>query len=287
MSSSSLQRDQSVAGCEFNSTLHIVVAALEHRDRTEFVTDLRRSLPRLEVLVAVNGYNQTETIEALLDSGLAFHNLSHMVRRWGKLATFLTKFRMLQHQVERGHPFQLTLEDDVVVRPSFGDFVQSACRRYTASNRSLDLMVLSPYTEVLLTSLHGARRLTQRMLQYGIRRNDDQQLTDARTMQHAVGIYRTYHSQSKEHRPWWQGRRTNMGDIMASDGMTWTEMQLLRLATNPAARRLPAYGSPHNPPRLKCNYPDASTYRRSCEDEGSSGVVHQGTQGSSRAPRGL
>ena len=58
-------------------------------------------LPGVEIMRAVNGHNVTETIEALLESGLVFHNLSHMVRKWGKLATWITKYRMIEHQVRR------------------------------------------------------------------------------------------------------------------------------------------------------------------------------------------
>ena len=67
----------------------------------------------MTVLAAVNGYNYTEVLQSLLESKLKFHGLSLGAKKWGKLATFLTKVRALEHQVQRGHPFQVTLEDDV------------------------------------------------------------------------------------------------------------------------------------------------------------------------------
>ena len=249
--------DLKLPPCHANRSVAYVVASLTHRDGTNFVDAMAKALPGLHVLRAVNGFNQTETIEALLDSGLKFHNLSHNVRKWGKLATFLTKWRALELQLARGSPFQITLEDDVVIKPTFNEFVQRACERLR--EKQPDVLILSPYSEVLMTSLAGARNLMRQMRQAGIRKNDDHQIVDTRIMGHAMATFRPFLFKKREPKPWKQGRRTNRGDIQSSQGMTWTEMALLRLVTNPAARSLRGFGGLWAPPPLACCYCDATS----------------------------
>ena len=207
-------------------------------------------LPEVEIMRAVNGHNVTETIEALLDSGLVFHNLSHMVRKWGKLATWITKYRMLENQVRHGYAYQLTFEDDVVVQPSFRRFLEIACLRYERWRP--DIMLLAEFGEVLLTSLAGARCLLRQMRIFGIRKNDDQQLGDGRQLRIAATRYAPYIGNPNPRKmPFLLGRSTNNGDISASPGMTWDEMALLRLVTNPGARMLLHFGNPPNLPKLR------------------------------------
>ena len=251
--------DAAPVACDANRTVAYVVAALHHKDGTNFVPAMAQALTGLHVLPAVNGFNVTETIEALLDSGLQFHNLSFMIRRWGKLATFLTKVRALRHQVVHGLPYQITLEDDIVLKPTFKYFVQHACERHQTIQP--DVLILSPYSEVLLTSLAGAKEILRRLRQYGIRKNDDHQLAFAQTMGHRVGTYRPFLFKKGEVKPWKQGRKTNRGDIQSTSGMSWTEMALLRLITNPKARSLHAFGGLWNPPALRCCYCDPETRR--------------------------
>jgi hypothetical protein len=168
-----------------------------------FVAFQRRELPNLQVLPSVNGFNHTEVIEALLASGVRFHSLSSggkkwvttrltqcthlvciqcsvhadgaaLVCRWGKLATFLTKFRALQYQVHRQLPFMLQLEEDVRPLPAWNAMVKFACERYD-DEPNVTMVQLSPYSELVLTSLAGAHRLMELVRRYGIMRNDDQQ----------------------------------------------------------------------------------------------------------------
>ena len=162
------QQQQSVmdaASCAMcgGQPVSVVVAALQARDgeaRTPYWQNHTRFVPHVTVLRAVDGLNHTETLHALLESGLAFHNLSRGNRRWGKLATFLTKHRALVHQVERRLPWQLTLEEDVILQQPICRFLRGACAAYPPD---LSVMQLSDYAELMLTSLQGARRLRRRL----------------------------------------------------------------------------------------------------------------------------
>lgn len=235
--------------CRENGSIVFVASALIGPDAkpNSFVRAYPRNLPSLVVLPAVNGYNHTETIEELLKSELVFHNLSKLVRKWGKLAAFLTKVRLLEHQVQHGHPYQVSLEDDLVLRPNFVDFILSACQHLESRprRRRPDVVQLSMYAEVLLTPLDGARTLLARLRQYGIRKNDDQQLLAAHLMGHTVSKYRAYLGTPRDTWPVGLGRRTNVGAITSTQGMTWTEMAMLRLLTGRStARALEAFGNP-------------------------------------------
>jgi hypothetical protein len=250
---------QSGTSCT-NSSIHFVVAALslqppalatppswllDSQNQTRrFLSELRAALPAVHVLDAVDGYNHTEVIAALLESGLQFHSLSIGGKRWGKLATFLTKFRALRLQLARGWPFMLLLEEDVRVGAGLGGWLQRACAVYNRERPTL--MQLSWYAEVLLIPLAGARQLVRLVRSHGIVRNDDQQLLDGRGMgTFNVRRYRKYGPEP----PFTIVRPTNSqeGHIRRSRKMTWAELALLRLITNPvAARGMLSFGNPRD-----------------------------------------
>jgi hypothetical protein len=240
--------------CDANASVAYVVASV-HAPGTakhELVRSrfANSSVPDALILPAVNGFNETEVIEVLLGSGLQFHNLSKFVRKWGKLATFLTKHRMLRHQVEHSIPFQVTFEDDVVALPPFRHHVQAACSTHYDGPHP-DLVKMSGYAEIFMTSLAGARRVLRALHKTGIVKNDDQQLGSSELMGYTVKDRK----ETPGHRGAWKlARKTNAGEITATRGMTWHEMAMLRLLTNPAARHLPAYGMPVPLPELACRY---------------------------------
>ena len=239
-----------------NRTVIFLVATLPHKDKTSFLDGYRAAIPDLRVLSAVNGHNQTETIEALLESGLPFHNLSLGGRTWGNLATVLTKYRCLRFQMENRIPFQLTLEDDLRIRPAaFRKFVERACEHYDKRPEP-SLVQLSQYAEALLTSLAGATRLAQLMRRVGVVKNNDQMLLDPRVLQRGradAGRFIATEVLRAAEQPWELGRPTNGGDMLATREITFAEQSLLRLLTaGPAAHSLPSFG---NPPGTDTGHP--------------------------------
>ena len=206
--------------------------------------------PAIQTIRAVNGHNHTEVIEALLASGLSFHNVSSGGRQWGMLACFLSHVRALLRQVETGAAWQLTMEDDLVPLPSFPSLVDHACGLYANASRRLngsgvELLQLSPYTELRLTSLEGAKALLRRLQRVGLVKNVDQQFNTPAIM----GVRLLRHTGRKLRREaemaWTLARKTNRGDIARTEQITWAEMAMLRLLTNwDRARRMPSYGNP-------------------------------------------
>lgn len=143
-------------GCNANASVAYVVAFLQRSEGAELRVskngkDLRThfvsTLPSVHALRAVNGRNETDVIQALLDSELPFHNLSGNVRKWGALATVITHFQMMQYQVEHRIPYQVTMEDDVFIGPTFLDMVMHACNKLD-EDAGIDILQLSRFNEV-------------------------------------------------------------------------------------------------------------------------------------------
>ena len=88
---------------ERNATERVAYVALslqESADRDERSGALaanQKVIPELEVFPSVNGYNKTQTVEKLRESGLHYEELS--LKKYGQLANFLTKFAILKRQV--------------------------------------------------------------------------------------------------------------------------------------------------------------------------------------------
>ena len=233
--------------------VHYVVATMDHKDKSTFLDGYRRVLQNVTFLRAVNGYNQTETIEAWLKSGLQFNNISRGGRYWGKLATFQTKFRLLRHQVEHKLPYMVALEDDLILHQSFFNYVGRACTRLIKEPQA-NIMSLSSYSEIMMLSLAGAERTIGLLRRYGMVRSDDQQLLDSQLMAGHIVLkplwkcgdecYRAQRGKNNPKLPWLAARPVNTGDIRRTSQISWAEMAMLRLLTGARAASLPLYGVP-------------------------------------------
>ena len=214
-----------------------------------YLLGFARTLPEVRVLTAVNGFNYTGTIEALLHSELPFRNLSRSGMKWGVLATFLTHYRALQYQVNHRISYQITLEEDLHVRRvPFLRMTEAACA-LLERNPDVDLLQLSHFGEVRLTSLRGAKRLINLLRGWGILKNIDQQLFDPAVMGHCHRVLKVsdhLQVQPRSERPFILGRHTNgaSGHTFRSRQMTWAEVALLRLISDPPAHFAPSYGNP-------------------------------------------
>ena len=204
----------------------------------KFVRGYRRAFGKaLYILNAVDGNNHSRLLESLIDTGLKFHDLSKLGRRWGMLGNWMSHFFALQHQIEHKLPFQLTLEEDLWLRPSLPKLIESACEQFRRSPPPT-IVQLSRYSELLLTSLDGARVLHDAMRRAGVRKSIDQQMLDPSIMgsitgrPHTVLKWGSAHENgaSRKTRPWVLGRAANSaeGNIYRTRRFTWTEMAMLR-----------------------------------------------------------
>ena len=242
--------------CNLSTISPVAIALRPSENGTRhFLDGYRRVLGRLHTHQAVDGHNHTETIETLLDEGIAFHDLSKLGRRWGMLGNWLSHYSALKHQLSHALPFMLLLEDDVYLRPAFLTLLeQQACEAFNAPPRAASsvrsrpgrrslgkqpqpqqpqpqlpqesiasIVQISRYSEITLTSLAGARLLVELMRAAGVRKSIDQQLLDPAVMGSATGRYHTVaHIPAQQKgvawkaRPWVLGRQAN-----SADGHIW------------------------------------------------------------------
>lgn len=179
------------------------------------------------VLRAVHGMNQTDTLIALLNTGVQFHNLSKGGRSWGKLATWLTKYRALKYQIDHNIRFAVTVEDDVIPDKNW-----KQVNRVSDNRR---IVKYSRYAEVYVTTLEAARIALERLKMEGIQKNDDQQF-----FWRGSSIQKFYKNVFK------LTRKTNRGVIMKTPALTWMEMAMLRKITSSATFNQMYFGNPKN-----------------------------------------
>ena len=166
----------------------------------------------LDALQAVNGFNLTGACTAVVDRTLRYHKMGKQSA--GMLGNWLSKYDALQAQVRDRVPFQVMIEDDLVVSPAFVQHVQDLVRSYFGAEdvyrpvrEQVNLVVLGRWGEAYLTSLASAKRVVRRLRLNGIRRNIDIQLNDG-----SVG--RTIKLPARLSRGYWNlSRATNQGDI--------------------------------------------------------------------------
>jgi len=212
----------------------------------ERVEEMRRSLPSLRVVPAMDGHNHTAMIEYLLQQRIPFRDLSKGWKKWGTLACALAHYRALQYQVEERLPWMLRLEDDVRIAsvPAYSRMLDEACT--VQAKKNVTLLQLSHFLEASLTSLAGATRLTALIRNAGIRKAIDQQLMKPEVMggRHTVKRWTEHWKWTPPPLAMWRPANSPTGEIFHSNEFTWTELQLLRLATDPAASALPMFGNP-------------------------------------------
>ena len=253
----------SASSCTNRSVAVVAVSlARHHNERTLRVLHAYRNVTRalglnLTVLPAVDGFNTTDVIEELLQSGVPFRNLSRGAKKWGKLAAFLSKIRALEHQVRSAVPYQLTIEDDLHLRVNaLPRMIDGACAIYVRHPETT-VVQLSHFTEAMLTSLNGSRLLLRLLRERGILRATDQQLLNPKTMdksqQPAHQVRKFLEHFRWAERPWVLARAPNSADgfIWRTRKMTWAEVAMLRLLTLPGSRSMPLHGNPPLPERIR------------------------------------
>ena len=201
--------------------IRILALALKPAEARE---RFRRRLPTgawVEALQAIDGSNLTGTCNAVVTRSLRYHKLGKPSA--GMLGNWLTKYDALQAQIRDRVPFQVMIEDDLVVSRRFAQLVLELVRSHFGSDDSrrpveeqVNLVVLGRWGEAYLTSLASAIRVVRRLRRNGIRRNPDIQLNDG-----SVG--RTIKLPAHMSRGCWNlSRATNQGDIKTTPRLPFT-----------------------------------------------------------------
>ena len=149
---------------------------LGKEDRKAIVEENKRIIEDLEIVQSVNGFNKLETMSELKKSGLRLVSLDGGFKNYGTLATFLTKFKCFKMQIENKIEYMCILEDDVLVKNNFEQYVKNLLIRF--KDKDLNMIRLGSWGEGYITNLQGAARIVAAMYKTGIIRNVDYQLRE-------------------------------------------------------------------------------------------------------------
>jgi GR25 family glycosyltransferase involved in LPS biosynthesis len=153
------------------------ILSLMKEDRKSYIYRNLTLFDQFDIIESVNGYNPDATIRELKNSGLKFMSLHDMnSSRYGVLANFLTKYKMLQYQIEHKIPFACFIEDDLVLKKDFVDKVYDECLHFFKKDPDLNIIRLGPWGEAYITSLDSAKRIVKLIQKKGIVDNIDNQL---------------------------------------------------------------------------------------------------------------
>ena len=232
-----------------------LIATMGKRDH--FLARNRLQLPSLEPFRSTNGMNESE-VHDFFDSHPQLRLYKLFTWTYGMLASWLTKYRALEAQVQDRVPYQAILEDDMLFGDGFAPFVERlAAAHLGPSNEAkreadrFNLVVLGRWGEGYVTSLPSARRVLAILDANGVRKNADIQWNDGscgRIVQlqpHAT--------------PWSLLVRTSQG-VMRKTGAIKSRHPIPRLRYDPLARaRCHDYM-----PRATCAW---AVERRLCADK--------------------
>eukprot|EP00941_MAST-03F_sp_MAST-3F-sp1_P000759 g759.t1 len=153
----------------------VYVISLLTKERSKFFEENRSRFPSLQVFHATNGYNIAETVKTLKELDLLYSDLDKGYNTYGTLANWLSKYRMLEYQVKNAIPFVTFLEDDVLLKPGFSEYLKEAIQELKSKTHN-NMVRLLNWGEGYVTSLDGARRILKYLKHNGIIRNIDFQL---------------------------------------------------------------------------------------------------------------
>ena len=151
----------------------ILVLSLKTPERMAIFERNRRLVPQLELVKSVNGYDVEGTIDAFRSLGIRFHSLCEKFQTYGTLANFVTKVQVLHSQIARRLPHLCFIEDDVVLREGFVDFVNAQADELVGD---VNMVRLGNWGEGYITSLDGASRIWQHIQADGVVDSIDNQL---------------------------------------------------------------------------------------------------------------
>ena len=147
------------------------VLSLNRGNRRHIYDENKRILPELKMFKAVNGYDKQETIAEFKKLGIEYHNLDF--KTYGTLACWITKVKMLKHQIDHKIPVVCFIEDDILLDHRWKAFTRE---RKLLLCDDVNIIRLCQWGEGYITSLEGAQRLMKIIKEQGVLLNIDNQL---------------------------------------------------------------------------------------------------------------
>lgn len=151
----------------------VFVCTLLTENRKKYIDKNMKKFPFLKIFKSVNGFNTYDTISQLDKLRLKYINLDF--KTYGTLANWLTKYKILVHQIENNIPYMCFIEDDVILSDNFYNYINEAIA-YLKDD--INILRLMDWGEGYITSLESAKRLVNILYTTGIIKNIDNQLRE-------------------------------------------------------------------------------------------------------------
>jgi predicted O-methyltransferase YrrM len=149
------------------------VLSLLKEDRLPIIEKNKKTIPQLQIIKSVNGYNKDETIRELIELKVKYKSLHY--KSYGTLANSITKIKMLKYQIEKNIPFICFLEDDLLLKPEFELFIyNSIC----LLKDDINMIRLQEWGEGYITSVESAKRILEHIYRDGFVDSIDNQFRE-------------------------------------------------------------------------------------------------------------
>jgi len=150
-----------------------LIQSLNREDRKKYINQNKSLFPDLEIFNSVNGYNIEETINELIKLNVELNWIQF--ETYGTLANWITKMKAFEYQVNNSIEYMCLIEDDLLLKPNFKDFVYSLLPKL---NDNINMIRLCNWGEGYITHIEGAKRIINHLRKNGIIHNIDNQLRD-------------------------------------------------------------------------------------------------------------
>jgi predicted O-methyltransferase YrrM len=152
----------------------LFICSLMTNQRQSIVAENQKLFPYAQIFPSVNGYDIESTVSELKKLNVQYHSLGFQT--YGTLANWITKYKVLQHQVQNKIDYVCFIEDDVLLTPEFEDFMNDSIEYFR--DPAVNIIRLNNWGEGYITSYSSAQRLLKILSETGIVLNIDDQLRE-------------------------------------------------------------------------------------------------------------
>ena len=155
--------------------------------RIEIFKRNKAILPELKLFRSVNGFNIMETQKNLeQELGLDFNSLAppgllknpeelkNHKPKWGTLACWLTKYKVLKWQVTQKIPYMCFIEDDLLLNKGFKEHCYNIAQNL--DNGDVNIIRLGKWGEGYISTYESAKKILYNLYSSGILMPIDDQL---------------------------------------------------------------------------------------------------------------
>lgn len=155
---------------KINCEVYILSLFLE--ERKHIIEHNVNTFPFIKTVKCVNGFDINETFDEFKKIDIKYNNIEH--KQYGAIANWITKFKILNYQIENNIDYICFLEDDVLLKDTFINFINESINKFLKDD--VNMLRLLEWGEGYITSLNGAKRIVEFLKKNGIILNIDNQL---------------------------------------------------------------------------------------------------------------